>query len=59
MLKTEKNKLTEDLKEREEVLGLRLKNIVKQEDHLKEQAEKIQAEIMKEIEKNTEEKKEE
>ncbi|MBL7051499.1 MAG: prefoldin subunit beta [Nanoarchaeota archaeon] len=59
MLKTEKNKLHDSLKEREDILGLRLKNITKQEETLKEQAEKIQAEIMKEIERNTGEKKEE
>ncbi len=59
MLKTEKNKLTQSLKEREDVLGLRLKNIEKQESHVKEEAEKIQAEVMKEIEERSEEKKEE
>ena len=59
MLKTDRNKLLESLKEREDVLALRLKNIEKQESHVKEEAEKIQAEVMKEIEKNSEDKKEE
>jgi len=51
MIDSTKENLEKDLKERKEVLELRLKSIQKQEDGLKERAEKLQKEVMQEIEK--------
>lgn len=55
MLKSTKDKLTTDLNERKGVLDLRLKSLEKQEKNVKEKAEKIQAEVMAEIEKRMKE----
>jgi len=51
MVKKDTEELKKSLKEREELIGLRLKSIEKQEIAVKEQAEKIQAEVMAEFEK--------
>ncbi len=50
MLQSEKDKLLADLKERKDVLDLRLSSVEKQEKATKEKAEKIQAEVMQAIE---------
>ena len=50
MVSSTKEKLTKDLKERFDVLKLRINSIEKQEKSVKEKAEKIQAEVMKDIE---------
>ena len=50
MIESTKEKIQEDLKSQKELLELRLKNIKKQEDALKEKAESIQKEVMKEFE---------
>jgi prefoldin beta subunit len=57
MIKTEKVPIESSLQEREDVLKLRLKNIEKQESSIKEEAEKIQAEVMAEIDSRMKEKK--
>nr|MBI4157051.1 prefoldin subunit beta [Candidatus Woesearchaeota archaeon] len=51
MLKKKKKDLTEDLKSRKEVLELRIKNIEKQENKIKEKSKEIRDEVMKELEK--------
>ena len=51
MLHADKVSLAKDLAERRDVLALRVKNVEKQEHALKERAEKIQQEVMEEIEK--------
>jgi len=51
MVRADKKGLTKDLTERKDVLDLRLKSVEKQEKAIKEKAEKIQAEVMEEIEK--------
>ena len=51
MIDSTKEKLKKDLGERKDVLDLRLKSVKKQEDGLKERAEKLQKEVMAEIEK--------
>tara|TARA_Y100000310_G_scaffold334741_2_gene415141 strand:+ start:446 stop:817 length:372 start_codon:yes stop_codon:yes gene_type:complete len=51
MLSSDKGSLTKDLEDKKNVLGLRLKSIAKQELATKEQAEKIQKEVMEEIDK--------
>jgi len=50
MFLTEKDKLFKDLKERNEVLDLRIKSLEKQEKSIEEKAKKIQSEVMKELE---------
>ena len=50
MITSDKEKLDKDLKSQRELVELRLKNIKKQEEAIKEKAEKIQAEVMKEFE---------
>ena len=57
MLSSDKDSLTKDLADKENVLGLRLKNIEKQELAVKEQAEIIQKEVMEEIDKRMKEQK--
>ena len=49
MVKSEKEKLEEDLEQKKEMFGLRIKNIEKQEERLKEKAVKLQEEVMKEM----------
>jgi len=50
MVKTEGGKLKEDLSSRKEIVDLRIKNIEKQEKKVKEDMEKLQGEVIKEIE---------
>ena len=50
MIESSKEKVEEDLKSQKELLELRLKNIKKQETALKDKAESIQQEVMKELE---------
>lgn len=50
MITSDKTKLEKELKSQKELVELRLKNIKKQEEAIKERAEKIQAEVMKEFE---------
>jgi len=50
MIDATRDTLEKDLNERKEVLGLRLKSLKKQEDDFKERAEKIQKEVMTDIE---------
>ncbi len=50
MITSQKDKLQQDLASQKELVELRLKNIKKQEDSIKERAEKIQAEVLKEFE---------
>jgi prefoldin beta subunit len=52
MFLTEKDKLAKDLKERKEVLDLRIKSLEKQEKSIEEKAKKLQTEVMTEIEKH-------
>ena len=56
MLKSNKEKLIKSLSERKDILDLRIKSVEKQEKAVQEKAEKIQAEVMKEIEKHMEKK---
>jgi len=49
MIKTNKNKLKEELSSRKEVIELRIKNIEKQESKLKEKISGLQKEIMEGI----------
>ena len=51
MIESEKGKLSKDLLERKDVLDLRIKSIEKQENHIKEKAEKLQKEVMEELDK--------
>jgi prefoldin beta subunit len=53
MVASQKDKLESELNERKDVLELRVKSIEKQEKNIKEKAEKLQAEVMQEIEKGT------
>ena len=49
MIKTKKQDLEKDLKQRKEILDLRLKSLAKQEQFLKENLDKKREEIMKKI----------
>lgn len=49
MISAEKETLKKDLTSRKEVLDLRLKSIQKQEDAMKEKAEALQGEVVKEL----------
>ena len=49
MVNSDKDELKKELNEQKEILDLRLKNLDKQEDKFKEQAEEVQKEVMKEI----------
>lgn len=51
MISSDKKELLEDLSSKKEVIGLRIKSIEKQENILKEKAENLQKEIMKEMKK--------
>lgn len=50
MIATPKDKLKESLSSRKDVLNLRIKNIVKQEESIKEKMEKLQEEVMRQME---------
>lgn len=49
MIKTSKEKTEKDLKQKKDLLSLRLKAIEKQESQLSEQSEKLKEEVMKKI----------
>ena len=49
MIKTDKEQTQKELKQKKELLSLRLRSIEKQETNLSEQVEKLRKEIMKEI----------
>lgn len=49
MVMSEKDKLSKDLESKKEILNVRLKSLKKQEDGIKEKAENLQAEVMKEL----------
>lgn len=52
MLRAEKNEIEKELKEKKEILSLRLKSIDKQENSLKDKLEKLKEEVTQEIQKN-------
>ena len=49
MIATDEETLNMELQGRKEVLGLRIKNIEKQENQLKEKASNLQSEVLKQI----------
>ena len=49
MVLSEKEVLSKDLESKKEILNVRLKSLKKQEDGIKEKAEKLQAEVMSEL----------
>ena len=49
MIASEKDTLQKELNAKKEVVELRLKNLKKQEDSLKEKAEKLQREVIGEL----------
>lgn len=49
MVSSDPEKLKRDLESKKEVLELRIKNIRKQEDSVKEKAEKLQADVVKKL----------
>jgi len=49
MVKAEKKELKKELEEKKTILELRIKNIEKQEDKIREKASKLQEEVMKEM----------
>ena len=51
MIKTDKKKIKEELSNKEKILSLRIKTIEKQEISLREKLDKLQEEVMKEIDK--------
>ncbi len=52
MFESEKDYLSKELKEKKEVLDIRIKSLDKQEAALEEKAKKMQAEIMEELDKH-------
>lgn len=52
MVSAKKDELEKDLKEKKEVVELRIKSLEKQETQIKEKASKLQEEILKKIKKN-------
>ncbi len=52
MILTDKDKLEKDLNSKREIINLRIKNIDKQEQKLKERSNELQTEVMKELKKN-------
>ncbi|MBS3155013.1 prefoldin subunit beta [Candidatus Woesearchaeota archaeon] len=50
MVKTKKDDLEKDLKEKKDLVDLRIKNIEKQETKIKERAQEIQKEVMNKLE---------
>ena len=58
MIKTSKEKIEEELKKKQELLSLRLKTIETQETELTKQLEDLRKDVMAEIEKGSEDKKE-
>jgi prefoldin beta subunit len=51
MIKSDKNKMVDELQNKEKLLDLRIKNLDKQESSLTEKLEKIREEIMKDMKK--------
>ncbi len=51
MVHSTKEELKKDLNSKKEILNLRIKNIEKQEDKIKEKADSIQSEVLKQIKK--------
>lgn len=51
MVGTDKNNLKKELEEKKEIVNLKLKNLEKQEELIKEKATKIQAEVMEKLQK--------
>ncbi len=51
MIETDKKGLIKDLQEKKDVLDLKIKSFKKQEDNLKEKAQKIQKEVMEQLQK--------
>lgn len=49
MIASEKEQIKKDLASRKDILDLRLKSIQKQEDALKEKAEQLQSDVVKEL----------
>lgn len=49
MIKTNKEKLINELNSKKEILSLRIKNLEKQETQLKEKAKTLQQEVIKEL----------
>ena len=54
MFHAEKETLGKDLKEKKDMLDLRIKSVEKQEKAIEEKAKKLQAEVMAELEKHME-----
>ena len=54
MFHSEKDTLNKDLKERKELLDIRIKSLEKQEKAIEEKAKKLQTEVMGELEKHME-----
>ncbi|MDD5651498.1 MAG: hypothetical protein PHF86_13975 [Candidatus Nanoarchaeia archaeon] len=50
MIKSKKEDLEKDLKEKKDILDLRIKNIEKQENKIKERATELQKEVMNKLE---------
>jgi len=51
MVASDKNKLSEDLESKKEVVELRIKNLENQEKKLREKTEEIQSDVMKKLKK--------
>ena len=51
MVGSNKTEVKKDLESKKEILDIRIKNLEKQEDKLKEKANEIQSEVMKELKK--------
>lgn len=51
MVASEKNALKKDLEQKKEMLEIRIKNLEKQEEKIKEKASKTQAEVLEKIKK--------
>ncbi len=51
MVSSNKVEVKKDLESKREILNIRIKNLEKQEDKLKEKANEIQSEVMKELKK--------
>ena len=56
MLASSKEDLTKDLEEKKEVIDVRLKNLTKQEELLQQSVEKLQKEVMEDLQKDKEDK---
>lgn len=52
MFLTESEDVKKDLNSKKEIIGLRIKNLEKQETNIREKVQKLQEEIMKEMNKN-------